>query len=111
MSRTKRHGPGYFVSPVTLTRTPIPVGPLAQAEPTYTWTGRAIIAIDQDTDIGNPGDCILQEDDMALYDLATRHWTRLPAPPGYPKLAAPPIWTGTQLLELSDTGQILSFHR
>lgn len=104
-------GPGYFVDPTTLTRTPIPPGPLWETSPTYTWTGRTIIAIDRYTEVGNPGHYVLQEDDMALYNPSTRGWTRLPAPPGYPKLAAPPTWTGTQLLELSTTGQLASFHR
>jgi len=38
-------------------------------------------------------------------------WRALPAPPGYPPLAAPPIWAGTQLLELTNSGQLLAFHR
>jgi len=104
--------PGYFADPVTLHRTTIPAGPLGQADPAFAWTGRAIIAIDLDASIGgHDGQGPIRPDDMALWDPATGHWQRLPAPPGYPKLAAPPIWAGKQLLELTGNGNLLSFHR
>jgi hypothetical protein len=32
----------------------------------------------------------IRPDDMALRDLATGRWLRLPAPPGYPGLSAVP---------------------
>ncbi len=48
---------------------------------------------------------------MALWDPATGHQQRLPAPPGYPKLAAAPSWAGTELPELTGNGKLLSFHR
>ena len=48
---------------------------------------------------------------MALWDPATGHQQRLPAPPGYPKLAAAPSWAGTELPELTGNGKPLPFHR
>jgi hypothetical protein len=48
---------------------------------------------------------------MALWDPATGHQQRLPAPPGYPKLAPAPSWAGTELPELTGNGKLLSFHR
>jgi hypothetical protein len=49
--------------------------------------------------------------DMASYDPATGRWCVLPAPPRYPLPAALPVWAGTQLLELTNAGQLLAFHR
>lgn len=104
--------PGYFADPVTLHRTTIPAGPLGEADPAFAWTGRAIFAVDLDASIGgHGGQGPIRPDDMALWDPATGHWQRLPAPPGYPKLAAAPIWAGKQLLELTGNGNLLSFHR
>jgi hypothetical protein len=42
---------------------------------------------------------------------ATGHQQRLPAPPGYPKLAPAPSWAGTELPELTGNGKPLPFHR
>jgi hypothetical protein len=98
---------GYFADPSTLGRTLIPTGPLAESEPPYIWTGRAIIAINLAANIPPPHPLPL--DAMALYDPATNLWTRLPAAPGRPPFAAAPIWTGTELLALSDSGQLFAF--
>lgn len=104
--------PGYFADPATLTKKIIPPGPLGQANPAFIWTGRAIIAVDLDASIGGHGhQGPVRPDDMALRDLATSRWLHLPAPPRYPRLSAAPVWTGTQLLALTDTGQLLTFHR
>lgn len=46
-----------------------------------------------------------------VWDPATSHQQRLPAPPGYPKLAPAPSWTGTELPELTGNGKPLPFHR
>ena len=48
---------------------------------------------------------------MAGYDPGTGRWRALPAAPGYPALAAPPIWAGTQLFEVTNSRQLLAFHR
>jgi hypothetical protein len=100
--------PGSFADPAILHRTVVPLGPLGQANPAFAWTGRAIIAVNLDFSGGRP---LLRPDDMALYDPATGRWSRLPAPPGYPNLAATPVWADTQLLEITDSGAFWTFHR
>ena len=99
--------PGYVVNAVTLHRTAIPIGPLGQADPPFTWTGRAVIAIDLDVSGRRPA---LREDDMALWDPAADRWRHLPAPPGYPRLSSPPVWAGRQFMLLTASGGLLSFH-
>jgi hypothetical protein len=101
--------PGYFADPATLRRTLIPTGPLAESVPAYIWTGRTIIAVNLAANIPPPHPLAL--DSMALYDPATNTWTHLPATPGHPSLAATPVWTGTELLALTDSGQLLAFTR
>lgn len=100
--------PGSLVNPATLRRMVIPAGPIGQTIPPYIWTGRAIIAVNLYSSGGRPP---LRPDDMALYDPATGRWSGLPATPGYPNLAAAPLWAGTQLLALTDSGALWSFHR
>jgi hypothetical protein len=103
--------PGYVANLVTLHRSTIPPGPLGETDPAFIWTGRTIIAADLYAEIGNPGSRTeIRPDAMALYDPSTSTWSKLPAPAGYPPLAAPPVWTGTQLLELTSTGALLSFN-
>jgi hypothetical protein len=117
--------PGYFADPATLARTVIPPGPLGMADPAFVWAGHAIIAVDLDASIGaHAGQGALRPDDMALWNPAARQWLRLPAPPGYPRLAATggfipaseatpqatPVWTGTELLALTATGHLLALN-
>ena len=101
--------PGYFADPVTLRRTPIPAGPLGQTEPTYIWTGRAIIAFGGAT-ISGPNGLTMRPGALALFDPVTSRWQRLPAVPGYPYPAGgAPLWTGTRLLYLTTNGSLLTF--
>jgi hypothetical protein len=108
--------PGYFTDPVTLARKTIPLGPLGQTNPTFVWTGRAIIAVNLGADIGgHDGQPAIRPDDMALcdpalWDPAASRWLSLPAPPGYPGLLVTPVWTGTELLALTAAGHLLAFH-
>lgn len=102
--------PGYFANPATLARKIIPPGPLGMTDPAFIWTGRAIIAVDQYANIGAPGgQGSIRPDDMALWDPVTSRWLPLPAPPGYPELAATPVWAADQLLALTSAGQLLAF--
>ncbi|MHB1594755.1 MAG: Kelch repeat-containing protein [Streptosporangiaceae bacterium] len=101
--------PGYFADPVTLHRTPIPAGPLGQTEPTYIWTGRAVIAFGGAT-ISGPKGLTMRPGALAIFDPVTSRWQRLPAVPGYPYPAGgAPLWTGTQLLYLTQNGRLLTF--
>jgi hypothetical protein len=103
--------PGYFADPATLHRTVIPQGPLGQTAPAFVWAGRAILAVDLYDQSSGPGGRSTRPGDMAGYDPGTGRWRVLPAPPGYPSPAAAPVWAGTQLLELTNAGHLLTFHR
>ena len=103
--------PGSLADPATLWMAAIPLGPLGYTEASFAWTGRGVIATDL---YGGPSFSSrrpIRIDDMASYDPAAVRWRSLPAPPGYPPLAAPLIWAGTQLLEVTNSGQLLAFHR
>jgi hypothetical protein len=103
--------PGFLANPTTLRRTTIPIGPLGPGTPTYHWTGRAVLAVSLNGDL-KTGPTAHEDVQMALYDPVTGRWRMLPAPPGHPWLAGAPLWTGTQLLELTGgNGTLLSFHR
>jgi len=101
--------PGYFVNAATLARRTIPLGPLGQVTPAFVWTGRAIIAVNINAVLSGLGTHV-RPDDMALYDPAANRWTKLAVPPGRPSMAATPIWAGRQLLLLTASGRLLSFH-
>jgi hypothetical protein len=103
--------PGLFADPATLQTAVISPGPLGRTAPAFIWTGRGIIAVDLYDDTSGPGTLRVRPDDMASYDPVTGRWRTLPVPPGYPPLAATPLWAGTQLLELTNTGDLLAFHR
>lgn len=109
--------PGFVASPTTLRHAPLPLGPLGLATPmTYAWTGRAVLAVNvYGTRYVGAGPDMKSlptpRDEMALYDPATGRWRTLPAPPGHPWLGGPPVWAGTQLLELTGgNGTMLTFH-
>ncbi|MGH3397613.1 MAG: hypothetical protein ACRDPO_23255, partial [Streptosporangiaceae bacterium] len=107
---------GYFASPVTLARTTIPLGQLGQLNPTYIWTGRAILAMNEGTSTGvgstsGNSHTTVSPGGTALYDSGTRRWQSLPHPPGYGHLGVlNAVWTGSQLLVLSTKGQLLALH-
>lgn len=102
--------PGSFANPVTLHRTAISAGPLGMAIPDFIWTGAAIIALNIGAFIDGPGPTI-RPDDMALYNPATKRWSRLPTAPHRPGLSVDPVWTGSELLMLTDSGRLLAFRR
>lgn len=114
--------PGYFVNPVTLARTAIPAGPLGSLRPAFVWTGRAVMAVNEDTTIGTgsassgggtgSSHVTVGPGGTALFDPATRQWQSLSTPPGYPHLHAVfPAWAGNELLTLTQKGQLLALHR
>jgi hypothetical protein len=98
---------GYFANPGTLARKTIPAGPLGRANPAYVWAGNAIMAVDQDVSASGPGVGI-RPGDMALFKPTTASWTGLPAVPGHPSLFATPVWTGTELLTLTNDGHLFA---
>ena len=47
-----------------------------------------------------------------MYQPTAARWTVLPAMPGDPpSLSVTPVWTGTQLLALTDAGRLFALHR
>jgi hypothetical protein len=102
---------GYFTNPVTLARKTIPVGPLGQQNAAYVWAGDAIMAVDQNSQVSGPG-LNVRPGDMEMYQPGAARWTGLPAVPGHPSsLSVTPVWTGTELLALTDAGRLFALHR
>jgi hypothetical protein len=102
---------GYLANPVTLTRKTIPEGPLGQQNAAYVWAGDAIMAVDENSQVVGPG-INVRPGDMEMYQPAAARWTGLPAVPGHPSsLSVTPVWTGTELLALTDAGRLSALHR
>jgi hypothetical protein len=104
----------YFVNPVTLAARRIPAGPFAALESgdlNWVWAGDAILTVDAEPNPDGPTGHYILSGDMAMYDPATKRWTALPATPGHPPLAGSSVWTGTELLNLTESGALFAFHR
>jgi hypothetical protein len=103
--------PGYFANPVTLARKTFSEGPLGQQSAAYVWAGNAIMAVDQNSTVSGPG-LNIRPGDLAMYQPTAARWTGLPAIPGDPpSLSVTPVWTGTELLALTDAGRLFALHR
>jgi hypothetical protein len=100
--------PGFFANTATLARKAIPAGPLGKSA-TYVWAGDAIMGIDLGYSSSGPGINVVPGD-MALFKPTTGRWTGLPAVPGQPSLSTTPVWTGTELLVLTDAGSLYALH-
>ena len=103
-------GPGgqsraQLADATTLALTSLPAGPLDPRPgiepPVWLWNGRVALAADIRLESLSR---------MAAFDPSSRHWVSLPIPPGHPLMAANPIWAGRQLLLLTASGGLLSFH-
>jgi hypothetical protein len=103
-------GTGFFMDPATLATSMIPEGPNSEAIPAFIWTGRAVLAVDLHTVIDDRHSRTLPGD-TALWDPAASRWLRLASPPGAPAFSAGPVWTGTRLLALTDSGKLLALRR
>jgi hypothetical protein len=102
---------GYFANPVTLARKTIPEGLLGQQSAAYVWAGNAIMAVDQNFQVAGPG-INARPGDMEMYQPAAARWTGLPPMPGHPSsLSVTPVWSGTELLALTDAGRLFALHR
>ncbi len=102
---------GYFTNPPTLHRSIIPGGPLKEIIPSFVWTGREIIAVNVDGEVSGPHGPQIRPDDMALYNPATRKWTKLAVPPNRPGLDTVPVWADRELLTLTTDGGLLALLR
>jgi len=107
--------PAYLAAGSTLVRRAVPPGPLVAhpgIEPgIWLWNGATALAANAvDKSDGPPGVSLASISQLAAYDPASRSWHPLPVPPGHPAIAANPIWAGRQLLLLTASGDLLSFH-
>ena len=105
---------GYLVNPVSLAARRIPAGPFAALESgdlNWVWAGEAILTVDAEPNPDGPSGRPSLSGDMAMFDPATQRWTGLPATPGHPPLAGSSVWTGTELLNLTEAGALFAFHR
>jgi hypothetical protein len=109
--------PSMLANAATLALTTVPPGPLVtrtNPEPSiWLWNGSTVLAANirlptSSNPAGIPLDWISR---LAAFDPPSRSWHILPVPPGHPPFAAKPIWAGRQLLLLTSTGALLSFHR
>lgn len=111
---------GYLASPATFARTTLPLGQLGQLNPTYMWTGRAILAMNEGTTTGigsatsggtSSYNNTIWPGGTAVFDASTGRWLSLPHPPGYGhtgELSA--VWDGNELLVLATKGQLVTLH-
>jgi hypothetical protein len=93
----------------------IPSGPFAlhqfEQPPVWLWNGRSVIAATQVSNYLRGQGQLVWITQMAAFDPVTWRWiTKLPVPPGQPPVAANPIWAGRQLLLITASGGLLSFH-
>jgi hypothetical protein len=99
-----------LASSSTLALTTIPKGPVDlpyQPALFWLWNGNVMVAASLAA-TGNQGP---DGERMAAWDPTTGHWRRLPSPLGSFQLSDSPVWAGSQLLELTDSGALWSFHR
>ncbi len=100
--------PGYFANSVTLRQTAaVSYGPAGETLARYLWTGRTIIAVARGR--GVPRSFRLT--DLADYDPGTRTWRSLAAVPRDERTHSLPVWTGSELVVVTDQGTTLALHR
>lgn len=85
----------------------IPLGPVGGTLPDWLWAGRTIISVVHGR--GNPLPFKLTN--IADDDLATNTWRLLAAAPGDAHTDALPVWTGRELLVVTEQGTTLALHR
>jgi hypothetical protein len=101
--------PGAFADPITLRRTPIPFSPIDALQPPYIAAGPAIIEVQPGVGATLRDGRRIREDETVAFDPASGTWQRLATPPGQPPFAATPVWTGTELLALTEQGELFAF--
>jgi len=91
-------GTGYALDPVTGIWTPILSNVVLVESVPETWTGQAVIALNQGASIGGPSAPILSPGDGAAYDPTAQRWLVLPRGPVQNLSEASVAWTGQQLV-------------
>jgi hypothetical protein len=98
----------YFVNPVTLGRTAtVPYDTVGSSGPDYIWAGRTVIGIHFGR--GNPVPYLLRH--LGDYDPGTGKWRALPPAPGRAQPDVLPVWTGRELVVVTEQGTTLALHR
>jgi hypothetical protein len=97
---------GYFARAATWRRTMIPLSPIDDSLPPYIWTGRAIIEMNDGESLTERSGERIPPYSTFAFDPASSRWLRLPTPPSRP--TSPAVWTGTELLVLTDHGGLLA---
>jgi hypothetical protein len=99
---------GFFVISGALDRTvSVRTGPFSFQLPAFVWTGRLIIAVVPGS--GNPLPFKLT--DLAEYNPSTSAWRPLAASPRDAHTDTLPVWTGSELLVVTEQGTVLALHR
>ena len=91
-------GMGYAFDPTFAVWRPIPSRSVLVQSVPETWTGRAVVVLNQGAEIGNGSHAILSPGDGAVYDPASGAWLNLPRGPVRGLDDASVAWTGRQLL-------------
>jgi hypothetical protein len=84
---------GIALNPRDATTSVIPHGPVDDLDPTYLWTGAALLAVNTTSLLGTslPGEA-------AVWNPVTSIWTRLPDAPAGSSQDPVTVWTGSSLL-------------
>lgn len=98
---------GREVDPRSLRITPVPQGPLDEADPQIAWTGSAEIALDMSGEVAGPHVSI-RPGDIAFWNPATRRWRRGARAPRALS-GSPATWDGRSLLVLAQDGRLLAY--
>jgi len=91
-------GTGSAFDPVSNVWSLIPSSAVLVESVPETWTGRAVVVLNQGAEIGSGHGAILSPGDSAVYDPVTDTWLALPPGPARNLSEASVAWTGRQLL-------------
>ena len=98
----------YFVDPLTLrTRSTVPYDTVGSPGPDFIWAGRTIVGIHFGH--GNPVPYLLHN--LGDFDPGLGKWRALPAATGRAQPDVLPVWTGAELLVVTEQGTTLALHR
>ncbi len=91
-------GTGFAFDPLLNVWRQIPSSPVLVQSVPETWTGRAVVVLNQGAEIGTGDGAILSPGDGALYDPVTDTWLVLPRGPARNLSEASVAWTGRELV-------------
>lgn len=89
---------GLTLNPADSTTSVIPHGPVDDLNPTYLWTGAALLAVNTQATMSGGTASPSFPGEAAVWDPHTQIWARLPDAPAGAADSPVTIWTGTSLL-------------